>query len=863
MNSPQGTSIKGQDDQSSTEMIHTTQLGVRLTTREPTNFSSRPGAPGKHLISRNVIQEQPWDLDMMTRRFSLVTNIPWLSNQGSHTILSRLRVPQDLITTGLSAAPFKNFTFWNGTCHLQFQVTGSPLTQGSVVAAFVPLTNVSMIESSLTSNFSSLTVNQCCYLFPNANTVADMEIPFNSLQAYLNIADTAAVATDNTLGFIYIVVFNQLALSASTTDNVSISIFSQFLDNQFKVPRRTTPSAVVRLKPQSKERILDTIASKIVPDDLLGDAIDAAVGIFGLDNPTDPRITEADKVVTTQYMNFGSGVEYIDKLSLDPQKVSPVTSDTFATLTDEMSFDYLKKKYSYLGSFPLTTKDGVGDTIAYWPMNPMPTRCEDGKITAAPLLSYLTAPFAFYKGGLTYKIQIVATSFQTGKIFFSFNYGEYIPSPSGSLQSATSQYGQAVEINQGSNTIEFTVPFTAITPYLYVPNSNLITASDTMGMLNVTVLNPLVAPSGTPSTIFFNVFIAAADDYEVSTLALANSLLPVTLPAPNLFKQRRQRVIIEEQYDTDDDYTVLERTTHKMKPQSSSQPLITPMSDMDMSQEQLVAPNTHTQPRQDVAQKSVFSFRDVLKKYHMFSPVVLSAAENDQQGAFTIMDITQTFFGIIPVTVPPTASSLKSPPVQSLWHWYTLLFRQFKGSLNFKIMLDDTGVVPSHGFDIFYFPPCINRTLSRSDTVANQLYNFASAPTDLNNRSALQVPYNTRLPITHLSSINRTAEFTIPYSSRFLSIIAPNGPGSENYERDSEISDLGSIVIYTDTLDKATSYKFKVFMSIGDDARFGTLYNVPGMFVNCLYKADGTYISSAAPDSYGSNAPIVNSLLKF
>lgn len=91
--------IQGQNDDQST-----TQLGVRLTTREVTNVSSRPKTSNNQ-ISKNIIQELPWDLDMMTRRFNLVTSVPWTSGAVSHTQLARLRVPQDLITTGISAAP--------------------------------------------------------------------------------------------------------------------------------------------------------------------------------------------------------------------------------------------------------------------------------------------------------------------------------------------------------------------------------------------------------------------------------------------------------------------------------------------------------------------------------------------------------------------------------------------------------------------------------------------------------------------------------------------------------------------------------------------------------------------------------------
>lgn len=848
-------------------MIHNNDNGVRLTTRETTSSSKRNGDTGKHHIRDNVIQEQPWNLDKMLSRYNYINNYPCPSALAPHSVIAQLRVPQDLITNGLTSAPFNNFIFWNGRVKVQFQITGSPMVQGCIAAVFIPLTSTQNINANQIKNFSSLSVNQTCYLFPNANTVAEMEIPFNSPQAYLNIAATGQ-DTINTLGHIYIVVFNSIALSAGTTDSVSVSVFSHFVDNQFKVPRRTTPAVTYVAQsnstrpPHSHSSVVGKMADLLLPDNPLSDVIDMAAGFFGMDNPVDPTITDTNKIVVTQRMNFSQGPELIDKLCLNPSKTSAATSDTFASVTDEMSLSYLTKKYSYLGTFSMNTGDAVGDILASFPINPCPNRMTIGFQQQVPLLQYISMPFQLWKGGLNYKIQIVSTSFQTAKIFCSFNFNEFLPSPPSILPATTSQYGVAIEINQGSNTFEFSIPYVAITPELYVPNSNTISQSDTLGMVNISVINPLISPNGSPPVISFNIFVAGADDFELSNITAANNVIPVmNFPSPLSFKN----VKLVQSKPMPDDFEIISCT-----PQSASQPLITPMSNVDMAVEDLVAPNDSTDPRADISQVSPFGFRDLMKKYHLFKRFSFKSPTPEQNGLVWQLPLVQ-LFGI--PTSNPTVPPLASQPVQLLWHLIQPMFRQFKGSLNFKIMLDSTPDNSLQQFSVFYQPPTQAQGEGIGPTFLNNIRNQTYlpptlAPLDYNQRSEIQAfPVSTRLPVSYVNSINKTAEINIPYSSRFLSVLSRSNTNTEQELVDNELTDLGNLFIYTDfsnvipTNVQNTNFYFNVYFSFGDDARFGTLYNIPFLSPNSNIAIDtGLPTTSPYPDSYLDTAPLINTL---
>jgi len=837
--------------------------GIRLTTRPDTSTTIR-AMTTKHKIRDNIIQEEPWNLTKMLERYSFIESLPWLSTQPSHHVLSKLRVPQDLIVNGLTSAPFDNFIYWNGTVKLKFQVIGSPLTQGCCVAFFVPLTDSNFIESNILPNFSSVSVNQCVYMFANANTSAEMDIAFNSVQAYLDITDTAPASINNTLGYVYVVVFNQLALSTGTPDNVAISIFSQFTDNEFKVPRRTAVSKVLSTRPQSSSRILNGFMQALQPDNIVGDVIDLASGIFGMDNPVDPGIEKTTKFITTQRMNFGEGIEYIDKLTVQPAKTSEVTSDTFATKQDEMDFDVIKKKYSYLGSFDMTTGRVSGDILASFPMNPCPNFV-NYKPIQVPLLQYLSIPYCFWKGSLTYKIQVVSTSMQTAKIFVSLNYGEFAPSSSGILVSTSSQYGEAFEINQGSNTYEFTAPFVSITPEIYVPTTNVASSANSLGMINISVLNNLVSPNNSPTTITFNIFIAGGDDFTLSTLSAGNNLLPFRFNPSIPLRQIRKKIVQEIEYDSDIEVIPMppSRRISRVRVQSAAQPLITPMSNINMSDDSLVAPPSNEVYRVDVAQKHITDLRKLMKKYHLYTHYTRDIIESPSSNGYSISFPLTQLFGFSATTPAPFIPT-GFPPIPALWAHYQSLFRQFKGSLNFKLMFDNTEDCMSQ-FSVFYQPPVENR--QPLPNLGNQTYTPTPRLTyDVNSITATTWQTNatgTRLPVTYINGVNRTLEFSVPYSSRYLSVI--NNQITENTGT-FDYSDLGTLVFYFDSInprigEKEKNIAYNVFFSFGDDARFGTLFNVPYLLYNPFVDpSNGDIIGPAWPDLYDPSSPVNNTL---
>lgn len=841
-------------------------LGITLATRQTTSHSMKPGYTGRHPQSDETIDEPGWSLDNMLERFSFKATYPWSTTNPSHTILSKLRVPQDLIVNTITNAPFTSFMFWRGDVELHLQVTGTPFHQGMLAAVFVPLTDDAYTVANIISNFSSMSVNQTCYLFPNTNTSAVMNIPFNSVQHYLDLSDTSAVSVNNTLGYVYLVVFNQLALASTATDTCTVSVFSKFKNNKFKVPRQSVPIVLSAIPQAGVMRF----AKKLIPKHVVKDVIDSGVNaassfakstitglISNLDKPTDANMT---RVVNSGLgrLNFTEGVENIDKLGYAADDLPLTTEETFATDTDEMTMGYLKSKYSYLGTFNVTTAGNVGDVVASFPMNPNPNNISLQKENIVPLISYVSSPYQYWTGSLNYKFVVVATSLQTCKLFVSMSYGTFTVPTTISPSAITSQYGEAFEINQGSNQIEMTVPYNSTTPLKHMPNGWAPSSTDTLGMMNIVILNKLVAPNNTPTTISINVFVSGGPDFNVSTLGVSNQYTPVEIP-PAVFATQTE--------NSDDEFEVVSVQKRKSqrimiaKAQASTDiiaPFVTTETVVDTATEQLVSPANAISVRKSHTQPFVESIKSMLKKYQLLSqvPIAIPAGgtgTNIVGGIYTRVLIQS----LLSHPVAPILLAGTPPASSGLVSLYSSLFRQFYGSLRFKIMPDTWSGDTFNNFAVYYEPP-INRptgatvdVTDANDMYANNSFAYSGKANQYNkSTTSCNMVQAIKLPVHFTNGIEKTAEFEVPFTSRFSSLLLPNNANAVNRET----SDFGTLVIYACNSSVNTT-AFNLYMSLGDETRFGNLYQVPWITPLAQKSLANVLIGPSYPDQYTTSPP--------
>jgi hypothetical protein len=789
-------------------------LGVNITTRP---VSSRPHRMHafSHSHDSSFIKEGNWTLDKMVEKPAFITNFVWNTTQASHSVLYSAVLPTDILVSALQKSTVNNFLYWRGEIELHFQVLGTPFHTGCLMASFVPLSRrATGATFPIVNNFAALSVNPTAYLQPNSSTSAVMTIPFVTPYEYLDVLNNNDI-NNQQLGTISVVVLNQLAAATGSSTAVEVSVFAKFVGNQFKVPR-FTPEGMFSSAAQSLfGRSLGNIIQSMLPENIIADSVDTLMDVVGLDKPSTVLLQEPMRPLSTQYLNSNRGIDFIDKFELNPSNMQPVDPETFGSTADDMLMQDLFSRYSYLGTFNLTTADAGGKIIGAIPLSPCPAPISTSNLGSAsqvPLLQYLSYPFKFWRGGLKYKIQVVSTSMVTAKIYASVNYGVYANFlPTVSRQALTAQYGFAFEINQGSNTFEFDVPYVSSFPQLIMPNSNAINSECALGLLSFVVVNPLTISNNSPDLVRFNVFLAGAEDFELSTLSgtFMYPLIGNPYPAPALSSIEEDELMNFEPESLQPMETVLDQVD-----QTHSAPILAPQQN-----EKSKIPSK--------AERPVDNVYDLLRKYQMtatlFSRIPSNTEATNASIGFNVVNIYDMI---------STNTGLYSAPNlsyrASLINYFSPIFRLFKGPLRFKIV----SLKPFNGCFQAYYVPYIDRTQIWTDAEIRQYFiealSFTSTTT-----TALFKNTQPQLMSQTANGFQNTLEFEIPFATPLKSIILDSVSQPPSL-MDSPLGKLVIVAIPNFPQTEAVNIPFQIYIAFGDETRFGLPIAVPRIGPNVI-----------------------------
>lgn len=912
--------------------------GVDMTNRPITSVGSRPGYTGEHDMSDGTIREVGWDLQRIMERPNLVATFDW--SDTSPRFMQTYVVPRSLITTVLAKVPFSTFHYWRGDIILRIQVAGAPLYQGLLAISFIPLTTLGQ-ASTYESNIAALTLNPTVYLYANTNSAGELRIPFNHYQSYLStdfsadpsgqlgvikifwmnplMAESAGKSVTVSIFSIFENSEFKVPKLSSTINPVAYAtdLFSEsemlgqvlggvvsgigrdllgqlgktatsLLSGTGTVDMVPTPvrkaasgarRAVKAMTTRSSmAEVLEEATGGAMPANFLGDALDMASQMFGLDNPTIPCPDPVVAIKGNGPMNYAVGPEHIEKLAIYPSAMSMVTAETFATGVDEMDIDYLKTRYSYYTSFTQQRTNVAGDILLTLPLSPVLIPKDSvgtvvqNKGAQVPLISYLGIPFRYWSGTLVYKLQVIASVMHTTKIFVAFNY-EVFTAPT-SLLDTTSQYGQVLEIAQGSNEFEFRVPYVSETPYKDVYNGTY-GPDNSMGLLHVVVLNPLVAPSSVAQQISYNLFIAAGPDFGYEVLSNYNPIVPILSSTPvaemTLLKSQSRNQIRNPLISSESD------RRHKsmlglFRPQSRVSEVKDLFSESSSSNlEDSTAPTNiattitdavvdvpiTAPPLHNVGVDAHFgiptsSVRDLLKKYQYCGtrPLVgLPASGDVAVGMATIFNISEF---LTPTSMSTDPYSKPNRRSTGLLAWAAAMFRQWRGSLRYKLVVN--GLQLNQCARVVWYP---YSGLSSGDPNMENIYitqsirPFSEDSEATHLQEITPITQSTLLPLApNLMMMANfpiiTAEGEIPFTTKYNSLIT--APDQESNVAWAQLGNLA--VIVTPPSEAGLTVNADLYLAFGDETRFGTLYNAPLIYVSAMAGITGTPLGPVFPSTY-------------
>jgi hypothetical protein len=459
-------------------------------------------------------------------------------------LVTQLDLPVDLLSLPMYREKTRGFLNFRATVNLRFQANAQRFQQGRLFITYFPQADLNPKKFDVVQPLTLATqLPRVDFDFATDSDVA-LSIPYVSpTLGYNQINQTGAMGT-------YRVRIYSPLVSPGGPAVVDWTLWAWFTDIELDFPTWTPQGNMGRQAKKStpsemEARPVSTLFNKVskaatiftdVP--LIGSfagSLAWASGIlsktaasFGFSNP------DTANTSTFSHMNLAHDVANVNAIGnsvnlglLSDNKVRELPG--FAgTDIDEMSFAYLTKIPSYIDRFSWTTSNTSGVNIFSKPLSlgSMCTVSPSGPdyIWPTPML-YIANMFKYWRTGFTFTFKFVKTEFHSGRLMVVF-----APGVTSTLTFADTRfcYREILDLRE-SNEFTITIPYTSTLPYLSMPETD-ITVGDSMGILSIYVLNPLVGPSTVSPSIDVIVEVCADDTYEVAVPR--NVLFPPVMYTP-------------------------------------------------------------------------------------------------------------------------------------------------------------------------------------------------------------------------------------------------------------------------------------------------------------------------------------------
>jgi len=475
-----------------------------------------------------VIKSVPACLEMDFSRIInkpfLVKTIAWTATNAVFSRIDTIKIPGDILTSELLKVPFRSSTWFRAKICAFVQVSGTSMHSGIVLASAIPPSKDIPGTRYYVNNYLSA---PHMFLTPAMSSASCLEIPFYS-NTDLFLANSGTniptYCSGNNYAELTFIVMNPLAVPTSGTSSINITVHVMFKELEFYVPS-ITPTWV---KPQ-----FGTFAS------IATNAIDGAFNVAktytsdffdwfrssirsytGLHNFNVPFIKQRTIVGPRNFPNsvdMHTNYEKLDPYScFDRVAVEPI----FETSTDEMLISNIIQKPYYIGTFNLDSKTTAGAILWSRPITPKQEilAANTGETTDL----YLTHPLQriaemakYWRGGLKITLQANMTNFHFAKLTIARLYkcdAEMLTK----IPTYADVHGlmtETLEFSGGGQIQTIDLPYASGMKQLPIAVSFEENALQ-HGMYYIYATHPIVSNGTVPSSISFNVFLSAADDFE-------------------------------------------------------------------------------------------------------------------------------------------------------------------------------------------------------------------------------------------------------------------------------------------------------------------------------------------------------------
>lgn len=828
------SSMPGQEAQNTGDqgradaLVSETRAGVTLTEASRPQVVTYSGNSDKDARAQSTMREPAWNLEKMLGRHNYIQSIEWTTSAALGTTLATWVVPHDILLNDINTTAFNRFRFFKGKFRLRFQTNGMKFAAGRAIAWFVPYTAKAVVAAYQTAFPNNWTNLEHVMIDPAVSGISTLEVPFIFPYSWLDLPNNEAI------GVVTLSVFNTLTLPEAAAISATIQVLFEVVDPEFKVPVISGPATPTRLRMQMFAGVgksLDKVLEKAIPSEITGDPIDAIMGLAGLDAPSVAENPKVCLIRNEQYLTYGEGVQNFQRLQLYQSALTLCDEEHFSTKDDEMSIDFLLKSRRGLSRLQVlnwTTSNTPGTVLATFPVGPLMAnnlaQQAAGTRLNPTMLDYISSKFTAWMGGIKFVFDGVLSAFHTGRIGVSFypglEVGDAPVAGADFVSKATSGYWTSLDAKDGVLHGELIAPFLSPTPWKPVyngsQNGEFATACSS-GTLQVWVYTPLKANDTISPSVDINIFVQAADDFQLNILAGNNSgLFAFVPPAPS---QRvpplRMQMATGGQVDLEAVTFRKENAVGDLPQIATGESIATPMAQVRAAASQGGSAKHF--------EENYSSLRDVCRRF---------ADAGTKTTNYTSFPAGVTS-GLIPICFQydPMQDIMGTTANAGYITYFSRMYRFFRGSIRQKIralMQDDQGEI---------YP--IYRIRVTSAPVTDVVPAFGPAPdyANFSLKNDLGAAASGSLPIATMTYDTNALEVEFPYV-KWINIMPTVNVQGEAAIDTTPIRTFSNVVVevtmvpFSVTEGRTFTLQLETFVSLGDDARFGGFMGVPWWTIN-------------------------------
>jgi hypothetical protein len=490
----------------------------------------------KHDVSMTLPQEveshmpdEHWLAKQQLTKPVQIGQYEWNPSQARGTIITSFKFPDILDSVeSLMTRTLRMYAFYKLSPVVRLQINSTQFHQGQLIMTFDPFSQ--SFDTYAEAAGTAYPVHDIHYAtgLPSVKVMAsesdpiELRVPFVHPRSFLVSNSDAGY---DTLGTVRIQVLNPLQAAAGATTNLTLTVWIYAADSSVHVPvayHQAQPSGLSELISQimgpAKQGIQNTrnavghLASGNIGGALRSGQglIDNLGSIFGFDYPT--RIISPEKTISpVENLAVAMGASRSQRLAIDPESGYVPSPSIFGSSTEDMDFMKIARTPMLLAQIKWNTTDTAGTSLMQAPVAPSvaPQISVAGQdVQLLSYLAYVAQFFTYWRGGIIYDIEFVATRYHSGRILVSYSPNYQVPTYS---DASSSNPNVVLDIQQTSK-ISFLVPFTS--PTAMKTTRNNVADEFATGFVRLFVQNTLCAASNVAPDIEINVYVRAADDFQ-------------------------------------------------------------------------------------------------------------------------------------------------------------------------------------------------------------------------------------------------------------------------------------------------------------------------------------------------------------